>query len=38
MGTSVAFLRGINVAGHKMTAMAGVLRIFESLGFANART
>ena len=38
MGTTVAFLRGINVAGHKMTAMPDVVRIFESLGFANVRT
>ncbi len=38
MGKTVAFLRGINVAGHRMTAMSDVVRVFESLGFANVRT
>lgn len=38
MPTHVAFLRGINVGGHKQISMAALKTTFESLGFANVRT
>ena len=34
----VAFLRGINVGGHKQIKMAELGRIFKSLGFKNVKT
>ena len=34
----VAFLRGINVGGHKIIKMQDLSKIFESLGFKNVRT
>ena len=34
----VAFLRGINVGGHKKISMADLKKAFESLGFKNVRT
>jgi uncharacterized protein (DUF1697 family) len=34
----VAFLRGINVGGHKKISMVDLKRAFESLGFRNVRT
>ena len=34
----VAFLRGINVGGHKQIKMAELGRIFESLGLKNVKT
>lgn len=34
----VAFLRGINVGGHKKISMADLKKAFESLGFRNVRT
>jgi uncharacterized protein (DUF1697 family) len=34
----VAFLRGINVGGHKLIKMADLVRIFTSLGLNNVRT
>jgi uncharacterized protein (DUF1697 family) len=36
--TTVAFLRGINVGGHKKISMADLKKAFESLGFKNVRT
>jgi uncharacterized protein (DUF1697 family) len=38
MPTHVALLRGINVGGRGMVSMADVRDLFESLGFAGART
>jgi len=34
----IALVRAINVSGRKTAAMAGVKRVFESLGFENVRT
>ena len=34
----VAFLRGINVGGHKLIKMADLVRLFESFGFHNIST
>ena len=34
----VAFLRGVNVGGHKKIAMAALKSAFESMGFRNVRT
>ncbi len=34
----VAFLRGINVGGHKLVSMKRLSQAFESLGFQNVRT
>jgi uncharacterized protein (DUF1697 family) len=34
----VAFLRGINVGGHKLIKMEELKRLFESLGFQNVQT
>jgi uncharacterized protein (DUF1697 family) len=34
----VAFLRGINVGGHKIIKMADLKRMFESFGFSNVAT
>ena len=34
----VAFLRGINVGGHKVIKMSDLARLFESLGFQNVKT
>jgi uncharacterized protein (DUF1697 family) len=34
----IALLRGINVGGHAMVAMADVRALFEQLGFRSART
>ncbi len=34
----VAFLRGINVGGHKKVSMAALKSAFEALGFTNVRT
>jgi uncharacterized protein (DUF1697 family) len=34
----VAFLRGINVGGHKKIAMAALKKAFGSMGFKNVRT
>ena len=34
----VAFLRGINVGGHKIIKMQDLCSIFESLGFTNIKT
>ncbi len=34
----VAFLRGINVGGHKLVSMKRLAQAFESLGFKNVRT
>lgn len=34
----VAFLRGVNVGGHKKIAMAALKKAFESMGFRDART
>lgn len=34
----VAFLRGVNVGGHKKIAMAVLKSAFESMGFRNVRT
>ena len=38
MKSYVAFLRGINVGGHKPVGMSALKSIFESLGFRNVRT
>ncbi|MDP4219218.1 MAG: DUF1697 domain-containing protein [Bacteroidota bacterium] len=38
MAEFVAFLRGINVGGHKSVPMVKAKQIFEDLGFANVRT
>ena len=38
MPTHIAFLRGINVGGHKQLSMATVKSTFEQLGFDNVRT
>ena len=35
---NVAFLRGINVGGHKKVTMADLKKAFESMGFRNVRT
>ena len=34
----IAFLRGINVGGRKITSMTDVKKVFESLSFENVRT
>ncbi len=34
----IAFLRGINVGGHKKVTMAALKAAFESMGFRNVRT
>src|SRR4029079_19107301 len=34
----VAFLRGINVGGHKLIKMEDLARVFVSAGFKNVRT
>lgn len=38
MVRQVAFLRGINVGGHKPVQMVALKKIFESLGFENVQT
>lgn len=38
MSKYVAFLRGINVGGHKSVTMDELSRAFVSLGFRNVRT
>ena len=38
MTTYAAFLRGINVGGHKLVSMNRLRQAFESLGFKNVRT
>lgn len=38
MGKHVAFLRGINVGGHKPVKMDELRKTFESLGFQNVKT
>ena len=38
MTTYAAFLRGINVGGHKLVSMKRLAQAFESLGFKNVRT
>jgi uncharacterized protein (DUF1697 family) len=38
MPTYIALLRGINVGGHNKIAMADLKRLFDTLGFTNART
>jgi uncharacterized protein (DUF1697 family) len=38
MHTYIAFLRGINVGGHKLIKMADLVRIFTSAGCKNVRT
>lgn len=38
MAPCVAFLRGINVGGHKPVRMDGVRRAFQALGFRNVKT
>lgn len=38
MHTYVAFLRGINVGGHKLIKMAELVRIFSAAGCKNVRT
>lgn len=38
MRTYVAFLRGINVGGHKKILMADLTSLFESIGFSAVRT
>ena len=38
MTSYVAFLRGINVGGHKTIKMDALRRAFESLGYRNVRT
>ncbi len=38
MKTYIAFLRGINVGGHKKILMADLRLLFESLGFQNVQT
>ncbi len=35
---TIAFLRGINVGGHKKIAMADLRKTFEAMGFRNVRT
>src|SRR5437868_4934049 len=34
----VAFLRGINVGGHKLISMKDLSRMFEAIGFEDVRT
>ena len=34
----VAFLRGVNIGGHKKVPMAALKKAFESMGFKNVRT
>ena len=38
MHTYIAFLRGINVGGHKLIRMAELVRIFSAAGCKNVRT
>ena len=38
MSKYVAFLRGINVGGHKLIKMAELARLFTSFGLKNVRT
>ena len=38
MGTYVAFLRGINVGGHRKTKMADLKQVHESMGHSNVAT
>jgi uncharacterized protein (DUF1697 family) len=38
MHTYIAFLRGINVGGHKLIKMQELVRIFSALGCKNVRT
>lgn len=38
MNTYIAFLRGINVGGHKLIKMAELVRIFTSAGCQNVKT
>ena len=38
MTTYIAFLRGINVTGHKIIKMEALRMMFESMGFKNVRT
>lgn len=38
MLTYVAFLRGINVSGHKKLNMKDLVQLFENLSFKNIKT
>ena len=38
MTTQIALLRGINVGGHKMVAMADLRTLITQLGFADVRS
>jgi uncharacterized protein (DUF1697 family) len=38
MGKYAAFLRGINVGGHKKVPMPALKQVFENLGFGNVKT
>jgi uncharacterized protein (DUF1697 family) len=38
MTNYAAFLRGINVGGHKLVSMQKLKKVFESLGFKNVQT